>query len=179
MAPALRKATFINWPCTKGSYYRPEDLATAGFRHYAYPYDLKCRSCNLGIDGSKIPYSITPIQAHVASSPKCQFLRGMLGKDVIQAILEKAENWDFSVLEKELEELPTIKLETKDYRELSVRLKSFEAWPFGKPDFRFMAARGEYYTGVYDRVRCYACKYDQYDWYRTDDRTDYHTDCII
>ncbi|XP_011876985.1 PREDICTED: baculoviral IAP repeat-containing protein 3-like [Vollenhovia emeryi] len=58
------------------------------------------------------------------------------------------------------------------YEVKTVRLKSFESWPCLSPE-KFAEA-GFYYTGVDDKVRCFECKVEIWNWKLNVDPMFYH-----
>lgn len=64
---------------------------------------------------------------------------------------------------------PAIETDDSDYRVEETRLKSYANWPLRYMDSAKMAAAGFYYTGKDDRVRCFECKIELYNWLDGDD----------
>ena len=56
---------------------------------------------------------------------------------------------------------------SREYRFNKVRLESFKNWP-GLKDPEELAAVGFYYLGYSDRVKCFACHWEIYNWQETD-----------
>ncbi|XP_018358186.1 PREDICTED: baculoviral IAP repeat-containing protein 3-like [Trachymyrmex cornetzi] len=62
----------------------------------------------------------------------------------------------------------------KDYRLESVRLDSFKDWPYLWKKPEELAAAGFYYTGINDKVKCFMCKVELFDWKPEDKPTVEH-----
>ncbi|XP_053386199.1 uncharacterized protein LOC123538257 [Mercenaria mercenaria] len=156
-----RQRSFSNWPSTTG--HDPSRMAAYGF-FYTGRHDLvRCFQCGIGLKNWSAPDE--PLFEHIKHSPDCQFLKDLLGQDLLDAYIQSLTA---SRLTCTTHNAATAiagnlgprfgRIRNPEYSEPEARLRSFDKWPASslqRP--QALVDAGLFYTGFNDLCRCFTC----------------------
>ncbi|XP_053396941.1 uncharacterized protein LOC123551492 isoform X2 [Mercenaria mercenaria] len=167
-----RLRSFSNWPSTAGQ--DPSRMAVYGF-FYTGRFDLiRCFQCGIGLKDWAAPDE--PLFEHIKHSPDCQFLKDLLGQDLLNAYrdnllanqLRQATATSGSSTGNQTQ--ATGRIRNPQYSEATARLRSFDKWPASslqRP--QALVDAGLFYTGFNDLCRCFTCDGGLQRWDADDD----------
>jgi len=151
-----RLATFFSWP--PGLSQRPKEMAKAGFYYVGRSDQVKCFSCNGGLESWQPEDDV--LAEHKKWFPTCVFLQ--LQQDSSPHGQPVASRPGYINLEGGPAE--------PQYVTEHSRLQTFSSWPPGlsqRPEE--MAQAGFYYVGRSDQVKCFYCNGGLQSWQPDDD----------
>ncbi|XP_060592564.1 baculoviral IAP repeat-containing protein 7-like [Ruditapes philippinarum] len=141
----------------------PNQLSEAGFFFTDQSDLVRCFQCGIGL--KDFSEDDNPLNEHVRHSSRCPFLLEYLGQTQLSSVLYQLQAQDPELnRQRQFEEIRRTSPESNytarhpEYRNIEVRLKTFDKWPSNRMQTpRQLAEAGLYYTGYEDHVRCFAC----------------------
>ncbi|XP_053389624.1 uncharacterized protein LOC128552600, partial [Mercenaria mercenaria] len=166
-----RQRSFSNWPSTTGQ--NPSRMVANGFFYTGRCDLIRCFQCGISLKDWSV--SDDPLIEHIKHSPNCQFLKDLLGqellneyKHILTACRQTHTNRYTAVADNQ--EPRIARVGTPEYSQHEARIHSFAKWPaFSQQSPQDLADAGLFYTGFRDLCRCFTCDGGLQHWEADDD----------